>query len=214
MAAATGRGAGAAARVGTGRTAPRQEPARRRDFGVVAPRSRRHRRPGRRTAMLALAVAVLGPLLVAGSYAELTAGQVRLTRLQQQLSVQQQRESALQLRVAQLEDPSTIVAEARHEGMVPAGSVTDIPEVPVGSSESAAIRLPAPVASSAGVSSAGATPSSGGATPSSGGATPSSGGAAVSSGGAAVSSGGAAVSSGGAAGRLAARHRGGGASSS
>ena len=193
MAAATGRGAGAAARVGTGRTAPRQEPARRRDFGVVAPRSRRHRRPGRRTAMLALAVAVLGPLLVAGSYAELTAGQVRLTRLQQQLSVQQQRESALQLRVAQLEDPSTIVAEARHEGMVPAGSVTDIPEVPVGSSESAAIRLPAPVASSAGVSSAGATPSSGGATPSSGGA---------------------AVSSGGAAGRLAARHRGGGASSS
>ncbi len=160
MAGATGRGAGATAQVGIGRAAPRQGPARRRDLGVVAPRSRRH---GRRTAMLALAVGVLGPLLVAGSYAELTAGQVRLTRLQQQLSVQQQRESALQLRVAQLEDPSTIAAEARQEGMVPAGSVIDIPQVPVGSSESAAIRLPAPVANRAGVSSGGAGPSSSGA---------------------------------------------------
>lgn len=99
---------------------------------VVADRHHRARRNGRRTALVALAIAVAAPLAVVGAYADLTSGQVRLTRLQQELTVEQQRQSALELRVARLQNPSMIVAEARAQGMVPASSVTDIPEVPLG----------------------------------------------------------------------------------
>ncbi len=99
---------------------------------VVAPRPRHRRRAGRRTALAALAIAVAAPLSVVGLYADMTAGQVRLARLQQQLTAEQQRQNTLELRVARLENPSTIVAEARVQGMVPASKVTQIPEVPVG----------------------------------------------------------------------------------
>ena len=99
---------------------------------VVAPRPRHRRRAGRRTALLALAIAVAAPLSVVGLYADMTTGQVRLTRLQQQLTAEQQRQNALELRVARLENPSTIVAEARVQGMVPASTVTEIPELPAG----------------------------------------------------------------------------------
>lgn len=120
---------------GAVRTAPQRHGApRRAPLRPVAPRQRRRaRRPGRRTMLLALAVAVAGPLLVAGTYARITSGQVTLTRLQQALDQQQQRQSRLEQRVAELEDPATIVAEAKAEGMVPATSVADIPEVPLSS---------------------------------------------------------------------------------
>lgn len=82
--------------------------------------------------LLALAIALAAPLGVVGLYAELTTGQVALTKLQQQLTAEQQRQSALELRLAELQNPSTIVAEARVQGMVPATSVVEIPEVPLG----------------------------------------------------------------------------------
>lgn len=107
---------------------------------VVVSRPRHRRHVGRRTALLALAIAVAAPLSVVGLYAEMTTGQVRLTRLQQQLTAEQQHQSALELRVAQLENPSTIVAEARDQGMVPASTEIEIPEVPLGAAPATASR--------------------------------------------------------------------------
>lgn len=112
-------------------TPQRQPDHHRAPLGLVAPRRRRARRPGRRTMLLALAVAVAAPLAVAAAYARITSGQVTLTRLQQQLNQQLLLQSHLEHRVAQLEDPATIVAEAQHQGMVPATSVQEIPEVPL-----------------------------------------------------------------------------------
>ena len=163
MAPASGRSAATARRPAAAGREARSDTGRRHPLGVVAERARRQRHPGRRTAVLALVVAVAAPLAVAASYAELTAGQVRLTRLQQQLSVEQQQQSALQLRVAQLENPATIAGEAKRQGMVPAGSVTAIPEVPTGPSEAGAIHLPAapPAGSTGSAGSTGARGSAG-----------------------------------------------------
>lgn len=127
---------------------------RRAALAVVAARQRRARATGRRITLVALAVAVAAPLAVVATYADLTSGQVRLTQLQQRLTTEQQQESALELRVARLENPSMIATEARGQGMVPAGTVTDIPEVPLGSS-SATGTSSATGSSATGTSSAG-----------------------------------------------------------
>jgi len=130
-----GAGAGAGAHADprpTGGAPSRPRPSSHGGLRVVANHQRRRLRSARRTVFVALVIAVAAPLAVVAAYADLTSGQVRLTQLQQRLTAEQQQQTSLELRIARLEDPSTITAEARSQGMVPAGSVTDIPEVPLG----------------------------------------------------------------------------------
>jgi cell division protein FtsL len=76
-------------------------------------------------------VLVVGSLLaVAGAQAYLTQGQVRLARLQQQLTNEEARQRDLQLQVARLEDPSHVVGQAQQQGLSVPNQVTDLPLVP------------------------------------------------------------------------------------
>jgi cell division protein FtsL len=68
-------------------------------------------------------------LLVAGASAYLTQGQVRLTRLQQQLNVEFGRHRNLESRVAQLANPSKVVSKAQGDGLTAPSHVTDLPEL-------------------------------------------------------------------------------------
>jgi cell division protein FtsL len=73
---------------------------------------------------------VLASLLaVGGAHAYLTAGQVRLARLQQQLESAQTTERGLEVQVAQLEDPSRVVNQAQQQGLTVPSQVTDLPLV-------------------------------------------------------------------------------------
>lgn len=74
-------------------------------------------------------LAVGSLLAVAGAYAYLTQGQVRLTRLDQQLGNQLNRHRELELKVADLEQPSKVVSEAKQQGLVTPSKVTDLPPV-------------------------------------------------------------------------------------
>jgi cell division protein FtsL len=67
-------------------------------------------------------------LLVAGARAYLTQGQVRLTRLQDQLQYQASEHSDLQLRVAELENPTNVLSQGQKQGLVEPTSVSDIPQ--------------------------------------------------------------------------------------
>jgi hypothetical protein len=79
--------------------------------------------------VLAVALAVGSLLAVAGADAYLTQGQVRLTRLQEQLNAQLGQHRNLELGVAQLEQPAGVLSEAQKEGLVVPGDVTDLPQV-------------------------------------------------------------------------------------
>jgi hypothetical protein len=59
----------------------------------------------------------------------LTQGQVRLTRLQEQLSTQLGQHRDLELRVAQLEQPANVLSEAQKQGLVAPKEVTDLSQV-------------------------------------------------------------------------------------
>jgi hypothetical protein len=59
----------------------------------------------------------------------LTQGQVRLTRLQEQLSTQLGQHRDLELRVAQLEQPANVLSEAQKQGLVAPKDVTDLSQV-------------------------------------------------------------------------------------
>ncbi|MHB8329595.1 MAG: hypothetical protein ACYDD6_08240 [Acidimicrobiales bacterium] len=70
----------------------------------------------------------MGSLLaVAGAEAYITQGQVRLARLEQQLNTQQADHRDLELQVAQLENPSSIVSQAQQHGLTVPSQVTDLP---------------------------------------------------------------------------------------
>jgi cell division protein FtsL len=74
-------------------------------------------------------VLVVGSLLmVTGARAYLTQGQVQLTRIQDQLQYQASEHSVLQLRVAELENPSNVLSQAQKQGLVVPASVSDIPQ--------------------------------------------------------------------------------------
>ncbi len=79
--------------------------------------------------MLALGTLLASLLLVGGAHAYLTAGQVRLARLQEQLGSAQARERGLQVQVAQLENPSHVVTQAQQQGLTVPSQVTDLPLV-------------------------------------------------------------------------------------
>jgi cell division protein FtsL len=65
--------------------------------------------------------------MVAGADAYLTQGQVRLTRLQQQLSTELGRHHDLEMNLAQLSNPTAVVSAAQQDGLQAPGQVTDLP---------------------------------------------------------------------------------------
>lgn len=103
---------------------PRRPPLR-----AVGPRRRRSRRTRRSPLVLALGTVLASLLAVGGAHAYLTAGQVRLARLQQQLESAQTTERGLEVQVAQLEDPSRVVNQAQQQGLTVPSQVTDLPLV-------------------------------------------------------------------------------------
>jgi hypothetical protein len=109
--------------------APARQPARRPPLRVVGPRRNRPVRRRRSPLVLVLGTVLASLLTVAGAHAYLTAGQVRLARLQQQLSTAQSLERGLEVQVAQLEDPSRVVGQAQQQGLTVPGQVTDLPLV-------------------------------------------------------------------------------------
>ncbi len=88
--------------------------------------------------MLAVPLVVGSLLAVAGGHALLTQGQVRLARVESQVAKQVAENRQLELRVAQLEDPQQIVAQAQKQGLTAPSQVGDLAEVPLGTSGAAA----------------------------------------------------------------------------
>jgi cell division protein FtsL len=105
----------------------------------VLERHRGHPRATTRhlTIVVAVALAVGSLLAVTGAQAYLTQGQVRLTRLQDQLNAQLGQHRSLELGVAQLEQPGAVLSQAQKEGLVVPGSVTVLPQVNAGGRQGA-----------------------------------------------------------------------------
>jgi len=123
---------------------------------VVEPPRRRRPRPSiRRTAIASIALVAGSLLTVAGADAYLTQGQVRLTRLQQQLGKELGRHHDLEAKVAQLSNPSAVVSAAQQHGLQAPGQVTDLPLAttattgPAGSAVSPTPSTPSPSVQSA-----------------------------------------------------------------
>ncbi len=88
------------------------------------------------TLSISLVVAALLAVVVAQAF--LANGQVKLSRLQNQLTLEQSAHRQAELAVAGLETPSRIVAAASSQGMVRPASVTELPYV------SLSVPLPTP----------------------------------------------------------------------
>ncbi|MGA2036019.1 MAG: hypothetical protein ABSH04_00300 [Acidimicrobiales bacterium] len=129
-------------------------PPRRRPLKVLAGRRQRPHRTRNSIVMLVVAVAVaVGSLLaVVGAQAYLTQGQVRLTRLQEQLNTQLGQNGDLEMRLAQLEQPANVLSEAQKQGLVAPSNVTDLSQVNPPASQGSTAS-----STSAGISPAGAT---------------------------------------------------------
>ncbi len=96
---------------------------------VAVPPPSSRRQPWRRVIVASVVLALGSLLLVAGAQAYLISGQVRLVRLQQELGTQLGQHRNLDLRVAQLEEPSRIVAQAQKQGYTVPAQVNDLPQV-------------------------------------------------------------------------------------
>ena len=96
------------------------------------------RRSLRRAAAAAVTVVAASLLAVVGADAYLTQGQVRLTRMQSQLTTVSDTYRDLQLRVARLSTPARIVSQAEGDGLVAPTHVTDLPQVTLPSGATAA----------------------------------------------------------------------------
>jgi cell division protein FtsL len=131
-------------------TNAQRPPARRRQLGVVERRRRQPARTRNWVVVFAAALAIGSLLAVVGARAYMTEGQVRLAKLQEQLSAQVDQNRNLELRVAQLQQPANVLAEAKKQGLVVPGHVTDVPEV-----SSSAPQVTASSSASTGSSSVG-----------------------------------------------------------
>jgi hypothetical protein len=95
--------------------------------------------PGRRgprwslgkTAAVGGAIVLVSLLMVVAAGAYMTQGQVRLTRMQGQLTSVLGQHRNLEERMAQLSNPSTVVSQSQSQGLVPPYNVTDLPQVNV-----------------------------------------------------------------------------------
>jgi hypothetical protein len=113
------------ARPGTARpdTARQPRPA------IESPGRRGPHRSLRRTTAVGGALVLCSSLMVVAASAYLTQGQVRLTQMQQRLTAELNRHHDLEGRVAQLVDPSHVVAQAQRHGLTAPTRVTDLPQV-------------------------------------------------------------------------------------
>jgi cell division protein FtsL len=130
----------ARARVEKSPAGPRDD---RRSLRAVPERQGQARRGGhvRAVVVLLCAALVVGSLLaVVGSYAYLTQGQVRLARMDQQLENQVAEQRALELQVAELEQPSRVLSDAQKQGLVVPARVTVLPQVTVPAATGVASR--------------------------------------------------------------------------
>ncbi len=84
-----------------------------------------------RTATLCGVIVLVSLLMVVAASAYLTQGEVRLTRMQQQLTSELGQHRNLLARAAQLSDPSTVVSRAERDGLTAPSKVTDLPLVNV-----------------------------------------------------------------------------------
>ncbi|MHB8438917.1 MAG: hypothetical protein ACYDD4_07125 [Acidimicrobiales bacterium] len=107
----------------------RPAPPRRPPLRVVERPRPAARRRRRRDVHLALAIVVVSLVLVALSQAYLTAGQVRLARIESRITTEQATVRDLELRVAGLENPGTVIGQAEGHGLVVPPQVTDLPLV-------------------------------------------------------------------------------------
>jgi len=99
---------------------------------VVGPPIRRRTRASFRPTLVLAAVLVVGSLLfVALAEAYVTQQQVRLTQIQARLVVQAGEHRNLELRVAELSNPSHVVSAAQRQGLTVPSQVTDLPQVTV-----------------------------------------------------------------------------------
>lgn len=104
---------------------------RRPSLRLVRGVAQRRRRRGRTLTVAAVVIMVGSPLATAGAQAYLAQGQVRLTALQQQLATAVTRHRVLEQKVAQLEDPTTIIGRAQQLGLVAPAQIGDLAEVPL-----------------------------------------------------------------------------------
>ena len=110
----------------SGQPAPRPP-----DLQVVRRPPSRQRQPWRRAVVLSAVFAVGSLLAVAGAQAYLIQGQVNLVRLQKNLNSQLGQHRDLELKVAQLEQPTRIVSDGQAQGLIVPGQVKDLPQVNV-----------------------------------------------------------------------------------
>ena len=122
------------------RRAPHEVPAepQRRRLHLVKPRARRSRRFASRLVFVGPVLVMSTLLSVVGAQALMTEGQVRLTTLEAQVSAAQTTRMALELQVAQEQQPQAVIAAARRLGLVEPGQISDIPAVDPQSSSSSA----------------------------------------------------------------------------
>ena len=146
----------------------------------AAPQPRPAESPGRRgphrslqrTAALCGAIVLCSLLMVVAASAYLTQGQVRLTRMQQQLTSELGRYRDLESRVAHLADPSNVVSQAQRHGLTAPSRVTDLPQVnlaqvpPTSTASTAPAAAPSAAATPPAATPAAATPAA--ATPAAG----------------------------------------------
>jgi hypothetical protein len=107
--------------------------------GLSQPPRRAVEAPGRRgprwslgrTAAVGGAIVLASLLMVVAASAYMTQGQVRLTRMQGQLTSVLGQHRNLEDQMARLSNPSTVVSQSQSHGLVPPSNVTDLPEVNV-----------------------------------------------------------------------------------
>lgn len=125
---------------------------------VVGPPNRQVRWSMRRAVVVAVVLVVGSLLAVAAAQAYLTQEQVHLSQLQGQLTSVVGLHRNLELRVAELENPSRVESEAQRQGLVvpshvidvPASSVATVPAQAVPASGSSRPRSLAPMRSDSG----------------------------------------------------------------
>jgi hypothetical protein len=110
--------------------------------GLEAPGQRGPRWSLPRTAAVAGVIVLVSLLMVVAAGASMTQGQVRLTRIQAQLTGVLGRHHDLEQRVAKLSDPSGVVSQAQRHGLVAPTNVTDLNQVNVSTSSSTASTTP------------------------------------------------------------------------
>ena len=96
---------------------------------VESPGRRGPRWSLRRTAAVCGALVMFSLLMVVAASAYMTQGQVRLTRMQEQLTSVLGQHRDLEDRVAQLSDPSSVVSQSQGHGLIAPSKVTDLPQV-------------------------------------------------------------------------------------